>query len=72
MSNNAAFNEFVGHVEQRMLEIGCERDFDIHQEMPWLSWGGESFEFDAVRARREGMRKQVDEAVARICNGHED
>jgi hypothetical protein len=72
MSNKAAFNEFVGHVEQRMLEIGCDRDFDIHPEKPWLLWDGETFQFDAVQARSEGMRKQVNEAVARICNGHED
>jgi hypothetical protein len=31
-----AFNEFVGHVERRMLEIGCERDVEVHPEMPWL------------------------------------
>ena len=73
MRNNVmVFNEFVGCVEQRMLEIGCARDFDIHPEMPWISWGSESFQFDAVRARREGMRKQVDEVVARICNGSDD
>lgn len=72
MKNLAIFNEFVEHVERRMLEIGCDRNFDIHPDKPWLSFGGEPFEFDAVAARRDGMRKQVDEAVARICNGQDD
>ena len=72
MKNLAIFNEFVEHVERRMLEIGCDRDFDIHPEMPWLTWGDQSFEFDAVTARSDGMRKQVNEAVARICNGQDD
>ena len=72
MSNVATFNEFVAHVKQRMDEIGCERDVEIHAEMPWISWGSESFEFDAVAARRDGMRKQVGKAVARICIGHDD
>ena len=72
MSHNAAFNEFVEHVERRMLEIGCDRDFDIHPEMPWITWGGESFEFDSVAARRDGMRKQVLEVVARIYNRSDD
>lgn len=67
-----AFNEFVGHVERRMLEVGCDRDFDIHPEKPWITWGGELFQFDAVAARRDGMRKQVLEVVARICNVSDD
>ena len=67
MSNEATLNEYVAHVNQRMDEIGCERDVEIHAEMPWISWGGESFEFDSVAARRDGMRKQVDEAVALLC-----
>ena len=72
MGKLATFNEFVGHVEQRMLEIGCDRDFEIHPIMPWLTWGDDSFHFDAVRARREGMREQVSEVVARICEGYDD
>ena len=73
MRNNVmAFNEFVEHVERRMLEIGCDRNFDIHPDKPWLSFGGELFEFDAVAARSDGMRKQVLEVVARICNRSDD
>lgn len=68
MTDDELFRDFVRQVQKRAL-VGYARWIGYAMTPQKVESRGNSFGFDANRARREGVAKQVHEAVLRLCYG---
>lgn len=71
MTDDELFEAFVRQVRQRAL-VEYARWIGLASVPQTLESGGNSFGFDASSAKRDGIGKQVHEAVQRLCYGESD